>query len=140
MKIVILGESFAQRDDRRCARPDHQRPIGNRAASVGRNRYLGRQRYHYLADPPAEKVETLRVHSRFFRHKEEVFSELCCLPTLIGQTMSSPHHPLLGSWDNDKVDSCLVDVRGLLEVKVARMPAHRKYVARLCGTPSESAA
>lgn len=140
MKIVIVGESFAQRDDRRCARPDDQRPIGYRAGRVGRNRHLGRRRDHHVADPPAETVETLRVQGRFFRQKEEASSGLCCLPTMISRTKSLSHHPLIDSWDNDKVDSYLVDVRRLLEAKVAQMPAYRMYVARLCGTPSESAA
>lgn len=85
MKIVIVGESFGQRDDRRCARPDDQRPIGYRAGRVGRNRHLGRRRDHHVADPLAETVETLRVQGRL-------------------------------------------------------MPAYRMYVARLCGTPSKSAA
>lgn len=140
MKIVIVGESFAWRDDRRYARPDDQRPIGYGAGRVGLNRHLGRRREHHVADSPAEKVDTLRVHGRFFRQKKEASSGLRCLPTLISRTKSLSDHPLLGSRGNDVVESYLVDVRRVLEAKVARMPAHRKYVARLCGTPSESAA
>lgn len=94
-----------------------------------------------IPDTLAEKIETFRAHGRIFRFNEELFTEQGWLQVMVGQgILPRSYHPLADSPGDENVDRYLASVRELVQAKVARMPAHRDYLTRLCGTPEEVAA
>jgi tryptophan halogenase len=94
-----------------------------------------------IPDTLAEKIETFRAHGRIFRVNEELFSEIGWLQVMIGQgIVPRSYHPLADGPGDANVDRYLAGVREVIDAKVSRMPDHRAYLARLCGTPSEAAA
>lgn len=89
----------------------------------------------------AEKIETCRSHGRMFRQNEELFSEVGWHQLLVCHgIMPRSYHPLADRMGDDKMDRCLAGMRDDVHSTVARVPAHREYLTRLCGTPTEVAA
>jgi tryptophan halogenase len=94
-----------------------------------------------IPDSLAEKIEIFRAHGRIFRFNEELFTEQGWLQVMIGQgILPRSYHPLADSPGDENVDRYLASVRELIQAKVARMPSHREYLTRLCGTRVEVAA
>jgi tryptophan halogenase len=94
-----------------------------------------------IPDSLAEKIETFRAHGRIFRQNEELFSEVGWLQVLVGQgIMPRSYHPLADSPGNENVDRYLAGIRDVVRAKVARVPGHGEYLARLRGAPKEVAA
>lgn len=94
-----------------------------------------------IPDSLAEKIETFRAHGRIFRFNEELFTEVAWLQVMVGQgILPRSHHPLADAPGDENVDRYLASVRELIAAKVSRMPDHRDYLNRLCGSPAEVAA
>jgi tryptophan halogenase len=95
-----------------------------------------------IPDTLIEKIETFRSHGRIFRFNEELFTELAWLQVMVGQNiLPRSYHPLADAAGNDKVDQYLASIRELIAAKVSKMPDHRDYLERLCGTqPAQTAA
>lgn len=94
-----------------------------------------------IPDTLRDKVETFRAHGRIFRFNEELFTEVGWLQVMVGQgIMPRSYHPLADTPGDANVDRYLASIRELIAAKVARMPDHRTYLDRLCGSPVEAAA
>src|SRR5687767_619653 len=95
-----------------------------------------------IPDTLAEKVETFRSHGRIFRFNEELFTELAWLQVMVGQNIvPRSYHPLADAPGDDMVDEYLASIREVIAAKVAKMPDHRAYLERLCGSqPAQAVA
>ena len=94
-----------------------------------------------IPDTLREKVETFRAHGRIFRFNEELFTEVGWLQVMVGQgILPRSYHPLADTPGDANVDRYLSSIRELVAAKVARMPDHRAYLNRLCGSLTEAAA
>ncbi|MES1158677.1 MAG: tryptophan halogenase family protein [Terricaulis silvestris] len=93
----------------------------------------------HIARPPElqHKLDLFRASGRIFREQEDLFAEVSWLQVMLGQNITPrAHHPMADVLTPKDLTEFLTNVRQIISVSAARLPAHEAFIARHCAAPT----
>ncbi|KAK0340758.1 hypothetical protein LTR94_029167, partial [Friedmanniomyces endolithicus] len=92
-----------------------------------------RMRTMEVPDTLRRKIELFRVHGRFFRYDDELFSLASWTAVLLGQgIVPAAYDPVADVLDEDRLAETLERMRHAILAQTRAMPSHADFIARHC--------
>jgi tryptophan halogenase len=86
-----------------------------------------------VPDSLRRKIELFRVHGRFFRYDDELFSLASWTAVLLGQgIVPAAYDPVVDVLDEDRLAGTLERLRHAILAQTRAMPSHADFIARHC--------
>ncbi len=86
-----------------------------------------------VPDSLQERLDLFASNGRLFRQSDELFSETSWLAVMLGQGIQPRgYHPIVDSYDENKLESYLRGVSEVIKRSAESMPPHADYIAQHC--------